>query len=134
MPPKALSSEVLDYFNNLEWRGNVRQLENVCHWLTVMSPGNKILVSDLPSELKDEPLNAINNSNEWHENLARDLSRELLDGRSNLYSFFIDQVEEIIIKKTLEHTKYRKLDAASILGIGRNTVTRKIKELKISRS
>ena len=132
--PKTLSTEVLDYFNNLEWRGNVRQLENVCHWLTVMSPGNKILVSDLPSELKDEPLNAINNSNEWQENLARDLSKELLDGTPGLYKFFIDQVEKIIIKKTLEHTKFRKLDAASILGIGRNTVTRKIKELKISRS
>ena len=48
--------------------------------------------------------------------------------------FFIDQVEKIIIEKTLEYTKYRKLDAAKLLGIGRNTVTRKIKELKISRS
>jgi len=132
--PKTLSKEVLDYFNNLEWRGNVRQLENVCHWLTVMSPGNKIIVSDLPSELKDEPLNAINNSNEWQENLARDLSRQLLDGQSDLHKYFINQVEKIIIEQTLEHTKYRKLDAASILGIGRNTVTRKIKELKISRS
>ena len=132
--PKTLSTEVLDYFNNLEWRGNVRQLENVCHWLTVMSPGNKIMVSDLPSELKDEPLNLSNNSNEWQENLARDLSRQLLDGKSDLYSFFINQFEKIIIEKTLTHTKNRKLDAASILGIGRNTVTRKIKELKISRS
>jgi len=132
--PKTLSTEVLDYFNNLEWRGNVRQLENVCHWLTVMSPGNKIMVSDLPSELKDEPLNLTNNSNEWQENLARDLSRQLLDGKSDLYSFFINQFEKIIIEKTLTHTKNRKLDAASILGIGRNTVTRKIKELKISRS
>ena len=132
--PKTLSTEVLDYFNNLEWRGNVRQLENVCHWLTVMSPGNKIMVSDLPSELKDEPLNLTNNSNEWQENLARDLSRQLLDGKSDLYSFFINQFEKIIIKKTLEHTKYRKIDAAIILGIGRNTVSRKIKELKISKS
>jgi len=132
--PKTLSTEVLDYFNNLEWRGNVRQLENVCHWLTVMSPGNKIIVSDLPSELKDEPLNGINNSNEWQENLARDLSRQLLDGNSDLHKYFINQVEKIIIQKTLEHTKYRKLDAASLLGIGRNTVTRKIKDLKISLS
>jgi len=61
-------------------------------------------------------------------------SRQLLDGKSDLYSFFINQFEKIIIEKTLTHTKNRKLDAASILGIGRNTVTRKIKELKISRS
>ncbi len=131
--PKFLSKEVLEYFNNLQWRGNVRQLENVCHWLTVMSPGNQIIVSDLPSELKNEPVNPINGSHEWQENLARDFSRQLLNGKLDLYKFFIDQVEKIIIEKTLEHTKYRKLDAASLLGIGRNTVTRKIKELKISK-
>ena len=132
--PKSLSKEVLEYFKNLQWRGNVRQLENVCHWLTVMSPGNQIIVSDLPSELKNEPINLINNANEWQENLARDLSRKLLDEEPDLYSFFINQVEKIIIEKTLEHTKYRKLVAAKFLGIGRNTVTRKIKELKISRA
>ena len=131
--PKFLSKEVLEYFNNLQWRGNVRQLENVCHWLTVMSPGNQIIVSDLPSELKNEPVNLINGAHEWQENLARDFSRQLLNGKLDLYKFFIDQVEKIIIEKTLEHTKYRKLDAASLLGIGRNTVTRKIKELKISK-
>jgi two-component system nitrogen regulation response regulator GlnG len=134
VPPKLLSKEVLEYFNHLQWRGNVRQLENVCHWLTVMSPGNQIRVSDLPSELKDEPINAMSGPQEWQENLARDLSKQLLDGHSNLYSFFINQVEKILIQRTLEYTKYRKLDAANLLGIGRNTVTRKIKELKISRS
>ena len=126
--PKSLSKEVLDYFKHLQWRGNVRQLENVCHWLTVMSPGNKIIVSDLPSELKDESVNLINGSVEWQENLARDLSRQLLNRKPDLHKFFVDQVEKIIIEKTLVHTKNRKLDAAEILGIGRNTITRKIKE------
>jgi two-component system nitrogen regulation response regulator GlnG len=130
--PKSLSKEVLEYFSQLHWRGNVRQLENVCHWLTVMSPGNQIIVSDLPSELKEEPINLITGSNGWQESLAMDLSRNLLDGKPNLHKFFVEQVEKIIIEKTLEHTKYRKLDAADILGIGRNTVTRKIKEYKIS--
>ncbi len=129
--PKLLSKEVLEYFNHLQWRGNVRQLENVCHWLTVMSPGNQIIVSDLPSELKDEPVNLNSGSAEWQENLARDLSRQLLNGKPGLYKFFVDQVEKIIIEKTLEHTKNRKLEAAEILGIGRNTVTRKIKEFVI---
>ena len=132
--PKTLSEEVLKYFNNLQWRGNVRQLENVCHWLTVMSPGNQISVGDLPSELKDEPINSINNSANWQENLSRDLSRKLLDGQLELHKFYIDQVEKIIIEKTLEFTKHRKIDAANLLGIGRNTVTRKIKELKISKT
>jgi len=126
--PKSLSKEVLDYFKHLQWRGNVRQLENVCHWLTVMSPGNKIIVSDLPSELKDESVNLTNGSVEWQENLARDLSRQLLNRKPDLHKFFVDQVEKIIIEKTLVHTKNRKLDAAEILGIGRNTITRKIKE------
>ena len=132
--PKSLSKEVLDYFKNLQWRGNVRQLENVCHWLTVMSPGNQIIVSDLPSELKNEPVNLVHGADEWQEKLASDLTRKLLDGKLDLYSFFINQTEKIIIEKTLEYTKYRKLDAANLLGIGRNTVTRKIKELKIVRS
>ena len=132
--PKSLSKDVLEYFNTLQWRGNVRQLENVCHWLTVMAPGNNIIISDLPSELKDEPINSINSSHEWQENLTRDISRQLVDGKSNLHSFFMAQVEKIIIEKTLEYTKNRKLDAANLLGIGRNTVTRKIKELKISKS
>ena len=132
--PKTLSKEVLEYFNNLQWRGNVRQLENVCHWLTVMSPGNQISVGDLPSELKNEPINTINNSTDWQENLGRDLSKKLLDGQSDLHKFYIDQIEKIIIEKTLEYTKYRKIDTANLLGIGRNTVTRKIKELKISKS
>lgn len=132
--PKTLSEEVLKYFNNLQWRGNVRQLENVCHWLTVMSPGNQISVGDLPSELKDEPINSNNNSANWQENLSRDLSRKLLDGQLELHKFYIDQVEKIIIEKTLEFTKHRKIDTANLLGIGRNTVTRKIKELKISKT
>tara|TARA_B110000196_G_scaffold88166_1_gene76475 strand:- start:1198 stop:1503 length:306 start_codon:yes stop_codon:yes gene_type:complete len=97
-----------------------------------MSPGNKIIVSDLPSELKDEPINSLISSDTWQENLARDLSRQLVDGKSDLHSFFMDQVERILIEKTLEYTKFRKLDAANLLGIGRNTVTRKIKELKIT--
>ena len=129
--PKFLSKEVLEYFSQLHWRGNVRQLENVCHWLTVMSPGNQIIVSDLPSELKEEPVNLSSGSVAWQENLARDFSRNLLDGKLDLHKFFLEQVEKIIIEKTLEHTKNRKLDAADILGIGRNTVTRKIKAYKI---
>ena len=132
--PKTLSEEVLKYFNNLQWRGNVRQLENVCHWLTVMSPGNQISVGDLPSELKDEPINSNNNSANWQDNLGRDVSRKLLDGQLELHKFYIDQVEKIIIEKTLEFTKHRKIDTANLLGIGRNTVTRKIKELKISKT
>ena len=131
--PKSLSKEVLKYFKNLQWRGNVRQLENVCRWLTVMSPGNKIIVSDLPSELKNEPVNLMYGADNWQENLARDLAKKLLDGNQDLHSFFITQVEKILIEKTLEHTKYRKLETANLLGIGRNTVARKIKELKIVR-
>ncbi len=129
--PKSLSLEVLEYFTHLQWRGNVRQLENVCHWLTVMSPGNQIIVSDLPSELKDEPINLNSGSAEWQESLARDISKHLLDGKGDLYKFFVAQVEKIIIEKTLQHTNNRKLEAADILGIGRNTISRKIKVFSI---
>ena len=99
-----------------------------------MSPGNQISVGDLPSELKDEPINSNNNSANWQDNLGKDVSRKLLDGQLELHEFYIEQVEKILIEKTLEFTKHRKIDTANLFGIGRNTVTRKITELKISKS
>ena len=68
---KSLSPEVTEYLKNLYWQGNVRQLENICHWLTVMAPGNVINVSDLPAELNIEPLSLAVESASWKENMGR---------------------------------------------------------------
>jgi len=129
---KVLSQDVIDFFKSLYWQGNVRQLENVCHWLTVMAAGKIIQISDLPAELKNEPISEAEISNgNWREQLAKEIAKGFIVGDTNLYDQFINQVESILIKEALKSTKNKKIDAAHILGIGRNTITRKIKELKL---
>jgi two-component system nitrogen regulation response regulator GlnG len=128
---KKLSTEVLTFFKNLYWQGNVRQLENICHWLTVMAPGNIINVSDLPSELKNEPISRNNADIDWQNNLKRDIANNLIVGNEDIYDLFIGKIEKELIIESLKYTKGRRVEAASVLGIGRNTITRKIKEHNI---
>ena len=131
--PKTLSIEVLDYFKNLHWQGNVRQLENVCHWLTVMSAGKIVNVGDLPSELKNEPVNITNDSMSWEEALQKNIKKEIIQGTPNIHELFIRIIEKVLIESALIQSNGRKSDAANILGIGRNTITRKIQELNIGK-
>ena len=128
---KSLSPEVIEYFRNLYWQGNVRQLENICHWLTVMAPGNVINVSDLPAELNSEPVSSGTTSSNWQENLGREVSKILLTGEVNIFKDYTNIFEKELIIQALKYTKGRKVEAAKLLGIGRNTITRKIKELEI---
>lgn len=128
---KSLSPEVIEYFKNLYWQGNVRQLENICHWLTVMAPGNVINVSDLPAELNSEPVSSGTTSSNWQENLGREVSKILLTGEVNIFKDYTNIFEKELIIQALRYTKWRKVEAAKLLGIGRNTITRKIKELEI---
>ena len=128
---KSLSPEVIEYFKNLFWQGNVRQLENICHWLTVMAPGNIINVSDLPAELNSEPVSAGESSSNWQENLGREVSKILLTGEVDIFKDYTNLFEKELITQALRYTKGRKVEAAKLLGIGRNTITRKIKELEI---
>jgi len=128
---KSLSPEVIEYFKNLYWQGNVRQLENICHWLTVMAPGNVINVSDLPAELNSEPVSSGSTSSNWQENLGREVSKILLTGEVNIFKDYTNLFEKELIIQALKYTKGRKVEAAKLLGIGRNTITRKIKELEI---
>ena len=128
---KSLSPEVIEYFKNLYWQGNVRQLENICHWLTVMAPGNVINVSDLPAELNSEPVSSGSTSSNWQENLGREVSKILLTGEVNIFKDYTNIFEKELIIQALRYTNGRKVEAAKLLGIGRNTITRKIKELDI---
>ena len=131
--PKVLSTEVLDYFKNLHWQGNVRQLENVCHWLTVMSPGKTVNIGDLPSELKNEPVSINDDSMSWEQALQKVIVKEIMEDTPNIHELFIGVTEKILIEAALLKSKGRKADAANILGIGRNTITRKIQELNIKK-
>ena len=123
---KYLSAEVEDYFMTLSWPGNVRQLENTCRWLTVMSPTREVKLEDLPDDLKVEN---IENMNDWTKVLQTWSENYLAKGNNNLLEEAIPEFERTIIKVALNKTMGRKKEAAELLGWGRNTLTRKIKEL-----
>jgi len=129
---KVLAPDVIEFFKTLQWHGNVRQLENVCHWLTVMAAGKVILISDLPAELKNEPIaDSSNDIGTWREKLTREIARDLLAGTGDIYDRFVTEVEKVLIEEALKASRNRRIDAAKLLGIGRNTITRKISEFEI---
>ncbi|HSH71816.1 MAG TPA: nitrogen regulation protein NR(I) [Methylophilaceae bacterium] len=127
---KQPSASALKYLATMSWSGNVRQLENVCHWLTVMAPGQNIDVADLPPELKEDtskPLSAAS----WQDALAAEVVDALNRGEQNVLDTRTKEFEKILIAKALQHTGGRRIEAATQLGMGRNTLTRKIQELGI---
>ena len=127
---KQPSAAALKYLSAVNWSGNVRQLENVCHWLTVMAPGQSIDVADLPPELKDDSSKSIATLS-WQDALASEVMDALNRGEQNVLETRTQIFERILILKALEHTHGRRIEAANQLGMGRNTLTRKIQELGI---
>ena len=125
---KFLSEEVENYFKTLSWPGNVRQLENACRWLTVMSPSKEVKLEDLPDELKLENAEEENN---WKVVLRSWSENYLENGNKNLLEEVEPEFERTLINVALNKTKGKKKEAAELLGWGRNTLTRKIKELVI---
>jgi len=128
--PKQPTPAALKYLSSMSWSGNVRQLENVCHWLTVMAPGQNIDVADLPPELKEDTAKPISGSS-WQEALAAEVMNALNRGEQNILESRANEFEKILITKALQHTGGRRIEAATHLGMGRNTLTRKIQELNI---
>lgn len=127
--PKRLRPETEEYLCQMEWQGNVRQLENTCRWLTVMAAGREIHIDDLPPELLERPQGEAAPASNWQDNLKRWADQELMLGRDKLLDRAVPQFERIMIESALKHTHGRRRDAANLLGWGRNTLTRKIKEL-----
>jgi len=125
---KFLSEEVENYFKTLSWPGNVRQLENACRWLTVMSPSKEVKLEDLPDELKLENAEEENN---WKVVLRSWSENYLENGNKNLLEEVGPEFERTLINVALNKTKGKKKEAAELLGWGRNTLSRKIKELGI---
>lgn len=126
--PKALRPEAEVYLCRLDWPGNVRQLENTCRWLTVMASGREIHLEDLPPELKLESAPAVNGG-EWESALRGWADQRLSQGETGVLDTATPVFERIMIETALKHTGGRRQDAARLLGWGRNTLTRKIKEL-----
>ncbi|MES2365984.1 MAG: nitrogen regulation protein NR(I) [Pseudomonadota bacterium] len=126
--PKKLSDAALKHLSQLAWSGNVRQLENVCHWLTVMAPGQNIDVADLPPELLGAGGQAPAGGN-WAHSLAREADAALGRGEVGIIEGLTQEFEKTLITVALKHTGGRRIEAANLLGLGRNTLTRKIQDL-----
>ncbi|MBD2859977.1 nitrogen regulation protein NR(I) [Spongiibacter sp. KMU-158] len=127
--PKRLRPDTEEYLSQLDWPGNVRQLENTCRWLTVMASGREIHINDLPPELLEQPAGETPSGGSWQDNLRRWADQELMLGKDKLLDRAVPQFERIMIEAALKYTHGRRRDASNLLGWGRNTLTRKIKEL-----
>ncbi|HQR19669.1 MAG TPA: nitrogen regulation protein NR(I) [Burkholderiaceae bacterium] len=147
--PKRLSDEAMRFVSQLPLPGNVRQLENLCHWLTVLAPAQVIKVDDLPLELRQEaaapmalraerepvapaPIVAMQGpGGDWTSALVAEVERRLQSGLPDVMDGLSRDFEAAVIRTALRHTHGRRIDAATRLGVGRNTITRKIQELQL---
>jgi len=152
---KRLSDEALAFISHLPFPGNVRQLENLCHWLTVLAPAQVVKIEDLPLEVRHdtssslEPLAASTGASapsgprspvlvpsdpqwpngDWLSQLATEVERQLKAGNPDVMEHLVREFEAAVIRTALKHTHGRRIDAATRLGVGRNTITRKIQDL-----
>jgi two-component system nitrogen regulation response regulator GlnG len=128
---KVLKTEAENYLSTLEWPGNVRQLENSCRWLTVMASSREVHLHDLPPELLNTSTEREVVGTDWEALLRSSVDQQLLTKEAEVAKKIIPTVEAILIKAALNFTHGRRHEAAILLGYGRNTLTRKIKELGI---
>ncbi len=129
---KILKPDAEAFLSTLEWAGNVRQLENTCRWLTVMASGREIHLHDLPPEFFNNPAEKHHIESNWEILLKTVIDSHLLNKRNDIARHIIADVEAILIKAALEYTQGKRHEAAILLGYGRNTLTRKIKELELT--
>ncbi len=133
---KTIDQNAMKLLNTYDWPGNIRQLENICRYMTVMAPSSTITVDDIPDEVKsthtiDEYDKSVQNTGivSWEENLSNHIKNVLSD--QNDLSIFSREIEKLLLKEALLASKGKRIEAAKILGLGRNTITRKIKELDL---
>ncbi len=151
---KQLHPTALHIMQAFEWRGNVRQLENVCLWLTVMATGDTVMVDDLPPELLDnlssdleayqeqslpsqamiqnDQIRSHSHSLSWQQALAAWAEQSLQTGETDILQTATPEFERVLLTAALNHSGGKKIAAANLLGWGRNTLTRKLQQLDIS--
>ncbi|OFC30669.1 nitrogen regulation protein NR(I) [Acidithiobacillus caldus] len=136
---KRLAPEAEVWMEAWHWPGNVRQLENVCRWLTVMAPAPQVEVADLPPELRHRPGDSVHDTSDgpmgridgWLKELREELERRLRRGDDEILDELGTQFERCCLETALHFTRGHKQRAAQKLGWGRNTITRKLRELGI---
>ena len=132
---KDIEENAMDILNEYNWPGNIRQLENTCRYITVMAPSTSITIDDIPDEVKNIEMitngsTQVNGSDaniDWEVTLSDHIKSVLKDQKdlTNLSK----ELEKILLQEALKASNGRRIDAAKILGLGRNTITRKIKDL-----
>jgi len=126
---KYLLPETIKALQQKAWPGNVRQLQNLCRQLCVMAPGEQIFPEDLPASLRENaPVSEPGES--WSEALHGWTRKALSRGQTDLMAEARGELEKIVLECTLEYTGGKRVEAARLLGLGRNTLTRKLKELE----
>ena len=132
---KEIDDNAMEILNKYDWPGNIRQLENICRYMTVMAPSSTITIDDVPDEVREESSDnglahegrGFDIKPSWEENLTDHIKTVLSDG--NDLSGFSKELERLLLKEALAASKGKRIEAAKILGLGRNTITRKIKDL-----
>jgi two-component system nitrogen regulation response regulator GlnG len=134
---KDIEDPAMEVLNEYDWPGNIRQLENTCRYITVMAPSTSITLDDIPDEVKNIDMNlessphanGLDSNINWEESLSGHI-RNVLQDKNDLTTLSKD-LEKILLQEALKASKGRRIDAAKILGLGRNTITRKIKDLDL---
>ena len=119
-----------------DFPGNVRQLENFCRWLLVMAPSSEIRPQDLPPEVQSatpsvvafSPAASSEGDSTWRDALRREVTERLAASEEHIWDTVMEEVEQTVIEAALDATDGRRVEAATRLGIGRNTLTRKLKQ------
>jgi len=130
--PKSLHKDAEQFLKRCDWPGNVRQLENLCRFLTVMASGQEILVEDLPDELSHKKDASHTVSSSWQHAFSLWIDEQLKVGKANILDTALPEFEKIALERALQFTQGHKQEASKKLGWGRNTLTRKLKDLDIS--
>ena len=125
---KLMTPEFAAHVSALPWPGNVRQLQNTAHWLTVMAAGSELEIDDLPQHDRE---GGRTREADWEAVLRQWAVRRLQEGETDLLGTVQPALERLMIRCALDKTQDRRQEAARLLGWGRNTLTRKIKELEI---
>ena len=132
---KDIEENAMDILNEYNWPGNIRQLENTCRYITVMAPSTSITIDDIPDEVKNiemitnglTQVNGLDANIDWEVTLSDHIKSVLRD--QNDLTNLSKELEKILLQEALKVSNGRRIDAAKILGLGRNTITRKIKDL-----
>ena len=127
--PKSLSAEAAAALTNFDWPGNVRQLVNACRRLTLSAPGREITVTDIPADLGGGTPGAATLRDEWTRQLTQWAEQRLQAGETRLLDDALPEFERTLIRAALHQARGGRQEAARLLGWGRNTLTRKLKEL-----